>query len=47
MGYILAFWIGSMFGVVLMCVFQVSGEQSRLEENEIKKNKHNISNKNT
>ena len=35
MGYILAFWIGSMFGVALMCVFRVSGEQSRLEENEM------------
>ena len=34
MGYILAFWIGSMFGVALMCVFRVSGEQSRAEENE-------------
>lgn len=33
MGYILAFIMGALFGVVTMCIFIVSGNESRIEEN--------------
>ena len=32
MGYVLAFFVGTMFGVVTMCIFIVSGNESRMEE---------------
>ena len=33
MGYVLAFFAGTMFGIVTMCIFIVSGNESRIEEN--------------
>lgn len=33
MGYVLAFFAGTMFGIVTMCIFIVSGNESRNEEN--------------
>ena len=36
MGYILTFMGGAAFGVVLMCIFQVSGQESRREEEYLK-----------
>lgn len=32
MGYILSFIAGGMFGIVFMCIFIVSGNESRKEE---------------
>lgn len=32
MGYVLAFFAGTMFGVVTMCIFIVSGNESGTEE---------------
>ena len=37
MGYILSFVAGAGFGVITMCIFIVSGNESRIEEvNDIK-----------